>query len=373
MDLSSFKSLAEVNVDAEFVQNRREKGGQVSFNKLENSVEVSFSSSLLKPSKKTSFTIEQIKELAESVGIEWVEGLESHLVQFYASDERPMFTYKDIVMQNYDFDAFSRNPAMFFNHNYYYQPPIGRHFSWGVKKFDSEEYTGPALVLSGLFPPEGISEDADHIRRLVKAGFLTACSTTILSRRVMMVEDESEREKLGINKYSVILDQNELVENSIVPIGEHPAAAIKKFSRDSGVLPTDVNFIRNQMKQITPEDQWGDLEQQIIFAAQTVWPDIDFNSSAPDEPVEDEPSVVQVSAEWFEANREAQDAIRETLNHLTAKMNSVFSQIEDLRLELDNDDLDSLDDISDENDEDEIDTYFDDFSRSLNTFLDNLE
>ena len=317
MKLESFKSLVEVQ-DTTKIPGRDNDTTSI---KRENSFETNFSS-LVKPSKKTKCSLEELKSKAEAVGIEWVDDLEDHLVQFYASNEKPMATFQDIVLQNYNFDNFARNPVLLAEHNRW-SPPIGRHFSWGVKEVTEEDYSGKVLVMSALFPPEGVSEKADHYRRLVKAGFLTSSSITIQSRKAYYVEDEEERAKLGIKSYSIIYDENDLVENSVVAVPENPMAGVRSLSRSSGILPTDLNFIRESIRKTASADEWETFQIEILSASREVFPDITFDKVAPDEPVIDNQQILDATHDFRESISERMSAIEETLLSTFAKLQKI--------------------------------------------------
>lgn len=130
---------------------------------------------------------------------------------FVASDET-VDRYGDIIRAaGWDLTNYARNPVMLFGHQSR-QPPIGTTRAW---------IEGTRLLADATFLPEGVSDFADEICRIVEAGALRAMSVGFLPTKMPNeIKDPDTNEWTG--GYEFIAQ--ELLENSVVPVPANPAA-----------------------------------------------------------------------------------------------------------------------------------------------------
>ncbi len=122
-----------------------------------------------------------------------------------------------IAVDGWQLDAYRKNPVVLWAHDYR-NLPIAR----------SEKVWIEAGKLKSLarFVPQDISDFADRVYRLYKAGFLSA--TSVGFRPVKWAWTEDKDRKLGID-----FEQQELLEYSAVPVPANPDALIE--ARAAGI------------------------------------------------------------------------------------------------------------------------------------------
>jgi phage head maturation protease len=135
-------------------------------------------------------------------------------ISFIASDET-VDRYGDIIrVEGWDLTQYKKNPVMLFGHNSR-EPPIGT---------TDVRIEGKQLLADATFLPEGVSDFADEIWRIVDAGALRAMSVGFLPTAMptaIWAEDDPEHEGWPTG-YE--FNGQELLENSVVPVPANPAA-----------------------------------------------------------------------------------------------------------------------------------------------------
>lgn len=218
-------------------------------------------------------TNEQAKAIAEEAGIPWDDSYNDRVLPHWGSDER-VDGHGDIVLQNWDFSSFKENPAMPFNHNWH-QLPVGVHLSWEVRNKVSEDYVGPSLLLQSLYAtkeqlPEGMG---DSLYRLTLARMLRMNSVGFSSGRVIVIEDDKERNELGLGRWGAILDDNLLLEDSPTLIGANPGALLATNSaKKAGLKLEDLTTLREINRQNSEtEEQFENTDDSILKAAKKLF------------------------------------------------------------------------------------------------------
>lgn len=190
-------------------------------------------------------TDDEIKALAEARGIDWKDGYETRAIPYIASDER-VDSYGDIVRQSWIFDSFAKNPVMPYSHNWH-EPPVANGIDWKIIDVNTAEYVGKALYILSLYPDAEVSERADSIYKLVKAGFLKGGSVGFWAGKAIWVEDEEERKSLGLGKYGLILEDNHLLEFSptTIPANDGALTLASAGKRSGLITPREMNVLKN--------------------------------------------------------------------------------------------------------------------------------
>lgn len=142
----------------------------------------------------------------------------------------------DIVRQNWELENYKQNPVILWGHAFgadsIADEPIGR----------SVELTVASKKLVGTIEfAVGESERAARIYRLASAGFIKAGSVGFRPLEVRYVEDQAEREKLGLGRWGAVYEKNELLEFSLCAI------------------PCNPNAVQNAVKARTVESADADL------------------------------------------------------------------------------------------------------------------
>lgn len=225
---------------------------------------------------------DQVKALTSAAGIDWDPAYTDRVVKYVASDER-VDRDGDIIRQKWDFSNFDLNPVVCWAHSWY-SPPIGNTIERSVEQISVAGYSGPALVLTNLFATAEQSPNADTILRLIKAGFLRASSVGFRPTKVLYIEDEEERNTLGLGRWGVVVEEAELLEHSPCTIPANPGALVQvRSAKASGLIHADDIDVLREISRESVVRVGGDAK---------AWKRIDANWRAawadlfPDEKVE---------------------------------------------------------------------------------------
>jgi HK97 family phage prohead protease len=142
----------------------------------------------------------------------------------------------DIVRQNWELANYKQNPVILWGHAFgadsVADEPIGRSVELGVAE---------KQLVGTIEFAVGESERAARIYRLASAGFIRAGSVGFRPLEVRYVEDQTEREKLGLGRWGAVYERSELLEFSLCAI------------------PCNPNAVQNAVKSRTVESADADL------------------------------------------------------------------------------------------------------------------
>ncbi len=170
-------------------------------------------------------SVDEVKRLVLARGLEWKDEHAERTINVWASDER-VDRDGDIVRQDWNFDNFDKNPLVLFGHEWH-MPPIGtvlQHEILHRNDTKDADFEGPALKLTELFATKDVWEWADTVFRLVDSGFMRSGSVGFFPGRVIVPETDEERAELGLGSFGAVLEENELIEHSIVSVPANPGA-----------------------------------------------------------------------------------------------------------------------------------------------------
>lgn len=159
-----------------------------------------------------------ISSMCEERGIKYDEKYNGRVKLYKASDET-VDASGDIIRQaGWNFTRFKSNPVFAYCHDYYILP-IGTAVKWFVKD--------GALWIYNMFALPEANPWADMCLNMVNAKMLNGNSVGFIPQKVLRVEDENERSKLGLGRYGVIFEKQMLLEDSACSIGCNPAALVQ--------------------------------------------------------------------------------------------------------------------------------------------------
>ena len=141
-----------------------------------------------------------------------IRAMGDRMVSAIISMETPDRDGDMIACDGWQLANYQRNPVIMWGHDYS-EPPIARA--------TSIEVVGGSLRAGIEFPPPGLSQRADEICGLVKAGFVNATSVGFRP-----MPGCAKPNQAGGLDYSA----QELLEFSFVPIGAHPQALVTQRS-----------------------------------------------------------------------------------------------------------------------------------------------
>jgi hypothetical protein len=125
----------------------------------------------------------------------------------------------DIVRQNWELDSYKQNPVILWGHAFgsdsVADEPIGRTVELGVSK---------KQLVGTIEFAVAESDRAARLYKLAAAGFINAGSVGFRPLEVRFVEDQAEREKLGLGRWGAVYERNELLEFSLCAIPCNPNA-----------------------------------------------------------------------------------------------------------------------------------------------------
>lgn len=221
-----------------------------------------------------NFSVDELKAIAQRRNIPWDEAYAERFLASYGSDER-VDSHGDIVLQDWDFSKFEKNPAMPFNHQWDGMP-LGAHVDWKVVTRSDDDYSGPALWLLSLHATAEQLPFADFVYRMRKANFLRANSVGFYPGIIIDINDEEERARLGLGRWGDILAENVLLENSPTLLGaNHGALTILNSARDEGLFnKSDIIGLRelNRVSLQAEPDKWRIEDKRYRQIAQVLFP-----------------------------------------------------------------------------------------------------
>lgn len=284
---------------------------------------------------------EDFKRMAETKGLPWQDSYQGRAHPVWASDQR-VNRYGDIDLQNWNFTNYDVNPVILLSHQWD-ALPIGASIDHQVMQRSDAGYNGPALRQIMLFATPEISQIADSVNRLWAARFLRTVSTGFFPGKVIDVEDPKERADLGLGKWGMLFDDNELVELSPCSVPALPSAHNSAL-RDA-TKPGDVALITELMrKEIQGTDQerrWKEVEQSIRRTWRTIHPDakvrehpevnspVEFEVTVPDKVEQERIETMAAELASLKAKLEASEIEVKRLKDEKAQASrNVLSQID---------------------------------------------
>jgi len=228
-----------------------------------------------------SFTpdVATLRAAAEGSGLPWEEGYEERVIPWWASDQR-VDRHGDIVEQSWDFSEFDNNPVVLYGHQWE-SPPIGSVIGKEIRNRRDKDYSGPALRLMPLFATKEQYPAADVIFRLAKARFLRTGSVGFMPGEILRVDDEEEREELGLGPRGMVYRNNSLLEWTICAVPANSGAhQVLASAKSKGLLKSDdINVIRELKRREclaceTPEKSWLDSDNVLCSTWYSIFPEI---------------------------------------------------------------------------------------------------
>jgi hypothetical protein len=287
---------------------------------------------------------EDLRKLAEKLGIEWRAGFEERVIPYFGSDER-VDRHGDIVRQNWNFKDFANNPVVAYSHQWD-MPPIGNSLKWEVVDRKDKEYEGPALFLLNLFVPGDVYAWGDTVYRLVKSGFLRTSSVGFYPGIILDIKDEKEREELGLGRWGVVLEACVLVEHSPTTIPANTGAfSLLRSAKASNMLrPGDAAVVRELTRQEClrsgfTADGFRSKDAGVIAMWKALFPKSKLELSVHknlDEPILPTEQEIELNSEGTTAptNEEGKkelEAIRGEITELKESLSSMGEAIKDIR------------------------------------------
>lgn len=157
-----------------------------------------------------------------------VDGIRERIMTIRGSDETVDRDGDIIRVSGWELDNYRRNPVFLWAHNYSV-PPVGSALA--VTQSDGEH---PSLDFTILFPKAEEYEFGATVHRLYSSGFMRASSVGFIPKTIVRVDDEDERQALGLGRYGYLITRQELLELSAVPVPANPSALMNGIK--SGVI-----------------------------------------------------------------------------------------------------------------------------------------
>jgi hypothetical protein len=204
-------------------------------------------------------------------------------------------------------DNYARNSVILWSHNGEI-PPIGRALRTWVD--------GDVLRIRIQFPPEGVHELADTVRRLVEEDYLRSGSVGFIPGRVVYPWEREQDEDSTDD--SIHLLENELVEYSLTPVPSNPDALQLAMSR--GIIGKEVEdcFVIN--KQVDGSS-FDDAREAL-----TRW----LETELPEETVDKKQEEVVETEEELE-ERTISEELSEDLSTYLVERDALMTQLNELQ------------------------------------------
>lgn len=281
-----------------------------------------------------------VERLATMRGIQWQPAFADRALAYWASDER-VDGHGDVVRQAWDFADFEANPVMPYSHQWD-APPVGNAIDWQVTTREDGGYKGPALWLLGLFATAETWDWAGTVFNLAKAGFLRGGSVGFVPLKVTRIEDQTEREALGLPPWGLIYERSSLVEFSPTTLPANQGAlTILNSLRSSGSLrAADVQVVRDLARHSIPRGRgdktaWQQRDAEIVAAARLLFPAERFPERADLDATPDAPAPeLRARAEEPEPKGSIEERLDRIESLLETSLVSLSARVEELRSDL---------------------------------------
>lgn len=190
------------------------------------------------------YNIEPIKAAAIAAGIQWEDkefieetekGRRARALRFRASDER-IDRSGDITRQDWRLDYFNQVGHILLGHDWSTKTlPLARAIQNDIEDKADAGYNGKALMHTLLFARRETNELGGQVYDLARLGLFNTMSVGYFPHRVIHIQDAGERDKIGPGFSGYILEDNELVETSMVNVPAN-AGAIQEIAKVAGVF-----------------------------------------------------------------------------------------------------------------------------------------
>lgn len=178
----------------------------------------------------------ETKHYSASFSVRAPEGSDDGLLYFMGTTEAPDAHDSIIRTDGIDLERYRRNPVVLLDHN---------------NSVDS--IAGRAEVINVVANPKGLefgirfasqeNPRAAQAERLARAGFLRGASIGFTPTRVRMDLAESEAKLLGLGRWGYVVEECELAELTLVPIGSNPEA-LKRAISAGAITEADARAVR---------------------------------------------------------------------------------------------------------------------------------
>lgn len=225
----------------------RRDAGEITLHQRKDDTDGVYLSKALPQPKDKAFdpkAIDAIKAAALAAGVQWDDdefieetrdGRRARALRFRASDER-IDRAGDITRQDWRLDYFNRVGHILLGHDWSTQTlPLARAIQNDVEQKTDDDYNGPALMHTLLFPRRETYELGGQVYDLARLGLFNTMSVGYFPNRVIHVQDANERDKIGAGFSGYILEDNELVETSMVNVPAN-AGAIQEIAKVASVF-----------------------------------------------------------------------------------------------------------------------------------------
>ena len=149
--------------------------------------------------------------------------------------------YGEIVEQtSWQLDNYKKNPIVLWGHN----PELADNVLGQAVSIETKEDTdGHLITIAKMkFAEAGTSQNADTVFSLVRQGILRTVSVGFIPHAFKEVQDDETKES------TLVLQENELLEFSIVPIPANPNAVALALD-DGSIKEKDARFMLNSYEK----------------------------------------------------------------------------------------------------------------------------
>ena len=164
---------------------------------------------------------------------------EENVLRWKYSDDSPDRMGDIILQDGWELENYKKNGVVLWGHAFGFDSiadePIGRSKKVWVEKSG----TGMALFGDILFAVDE-SERGARIYRLAKSGFVSAGSVGFRPKSIKFIDDEDERARLGLGRYGVVFEKQELLEFSLCAVPAN-ANALQQSVKSGAITEADAD------------------------------------------------------------------------------------------------------------------------------------
>lgn len=263
--------------------------------------------------KRVELSADECKKLCAAVGLEYLEGYESRVIEHVITDET-VDRYGDIVRaKGAVMVNFKKNPTIQFAHDYQ-SPPVGKSLKVWYDK-DESNIKSQGLYFDNRVDPTGRS---GVVFNFIASGAMPACSIGFLPIDTYRPKSADERKEIGLGDNGLEFRSWELLEYSPCPVPANPNA-LQNALKDMAVEDrTVIKDNAEAFKHVLP-DEWVD---SIVATLET--------RTTPDVVVDVPPGVIPDASEVKELREVTQKQIEAT-NQLCAQLQALGAKMDELK------------------------------------------
>lgn len=190
-----------------------------------------------------TMSMEDCQSACKAIGVEYKKGYEQRILKYTCSDSSVDRMGDVIKQEGWKLESFKKNPVIMGFHDYG-TFPVGNALSVGV--------VDGKLKMNILFADKDVNEDADTAFKMAKSGFMKAGSVGFRPLKYH-ASSEQEQKELGMGKYGIMFEEQELMEFSVCGVPANANALQESISKGMFKKSDFQNWVKQETYNLLEE------------------------------------------------------------------------------------------------------------------------